>query len=91
VCRLCRFFNPRVSDACDEPVAAPVIDKDRANFCEYFQARKGAYLAQDDAVVRAAHDQLTTLFGAPPGERRDGDTHDPSGDARGRLDDLFKK
>ena len=45
VCRLCRFYNPSVSDACDEPVAADVTNKERANFCDYLVPRAGAFRA----------------------------------------------
>ncbi|CAK0757814.1 conserved hypothetical protein [Gammaproteobacteria bacterium] len=63
VCRLCHFYDPMVADACSEPMAEPVLDKDRANFCEYFQPRQGAYTpaaAEQAARSRAA---LAALFG----------------------------
>ena len=36
VCRQCEFFDPKVSESCREPIAEPVLDKTKANFCGYF-------------------------------------------------------
>ena len=59
VCKLCRFFNPSVSDACDEPIAAEVTNKERANFCDYLKpspdAWRGAGSAADAALADLAH------------------------------------
>ena len=65
VCRMCRHYDPRVSRACREPVAGEVKEKDRANFCDWFQARRsaGAATADEAAAARAA---LERLFGIPP-------------------------
>ncbi|HEY2387944.1 MAG TPA: hypothetical protein VGK30_13350 [Candidatus Binatia bacterium] len=35
-CRQCRFYDPRAYNACAEPQAERVLDKERANFCEHF-------------------------------------------------------
>ncbi|HHH38606.1 MAG TPA: hypothetical protein ENK50_03395 [Sedimenticola sp.] len=37
VCRNCRWYAPGRPDACEEPVAEPVLDKVRANFCSFFE------------------------------------------------------
>ena len=63
VCRSCVYYDTRVANQCREPVAEPVSDKTRANFCGYFQFRADACqpqaAAQDQATaVRAALDQL---------------------------------
>jgi hypothetical protein len=36
VCLNCEFYDPTFNNQCREPLADRVIDKDRANFCEYF-------------------------------------------------------
>lgn len=58
VCRNCRYHDPARPNACAEPVADPVPDKTRANFCGYFEAREqqGASGASDDALHQAAED-----------------------------------
>ena len=41
VCRMCRFYDTRKAKSCAEPVADEVGDKERANFCGYFEAAPG--------------------------------------------------
>ena len=36
VCRACRFYDTGSYNECREPQAERVLDKERANFCEYF-------------------------------------------------------
>ncbi len=38
-CRNCRFFDPGKNNQCSEPQADWVSDKDRGNFCDYFEPR----------------------------------------------------
>jgi hypothetical protein len=63
-CRMCRFFDTRKAKSCAEPVADEVQDKERANFCGYFEpaaARApaaGAAGAADGQSARAALDAL---------------------------------
>lgn len=37
VCKNCRFYDPKVYNECTEPSADVVREKERANFCEFFQ------------------------------------------------------
>jgi hypothetical protein len=74
VCRMCEFFEPRVAKSCREPVADDVKNKERANFCDYFKPRPGAYQPRDVASMTTARGALDTLFGggtanAPPPAR----------------------
>ena len=39
-CLNCRFFDPSAANQCREPQVDPVLEKDRANFCELFQFRE---------------------------------------------------
>jgi hypothetical protein len=41
VCKNCKFYDPKVYNECKEPQAEVVMEKDRANRCEYFQAGSG--------------------------------------------------
>ena len=36
VCRNCRFYDAKSYNECAEPNAERVVEKERANFCEYF-------------------------------------------------------
>lgn len=85
VCLMCEFYDPAKANACREPIAEPVADKTRANFCGYFKARPGAgpATAPPQADPRAA---LDALFAGPAGDAPD----EPSEAARRRLDELFR-
>ncbi len=37
VCRNCRWYDISRPNACQEPVAEEVQDKERANFCSFFE------------------------------------------------------
>jgi predicted RNA-binding Zn-ribbon protein involved in translation (DUF1610 family) len=62
VCRNCRFYELGRPNACQEPVAEPVADKQRANFCDYFEPGSDTYRPAADAdALRAAADDLFSL------------------------------
>ena len=67
VCRLCEFYDTRVAKSCREPVAEEVKDKTRANFCDYFKARPGAWTAPDRTAQGKAQTDLESLFGLSSG------------------------
>jgi len=60
VCRNCRFYAPGRPNDCLEPVADPVADKQRANFCGYFEptSPKSTESTQPSAedILKAAED-----------------------------------
>ena len=62
VCRMCRFYDVTRANQCTEPVADPVGNKERANFCGYFEPVAGRFQAKGagDATLSA----LEALFGA---------------------------
>ena len=53
-CLNCRFHDRTSSDECREPQAERVLEKDRANFCEYFEFR-------DSGSVNGGKDALKGL------------------------------
>lgn len=66
-CRLCRYYDPRNITRCLEDRADPPVQKEVANFCEYFDPAPGrGPQAQEDnpAVDRSeiARQQLDDLF-----------------------------
>jgi hypothetical protein len=61
VCRMCEFFDRSKAHACREPVAEPVADKTRANFCGWFRPRPGLQPGGDSAADDARR-QLDDLF-----------------------------
>lgn len=60
VCKNCRFYAPGRPNSCLEPVADEVMDKERSNFCGYFEATSpkaaGSTQASAEALLKAALD-----------------------------------
>ena len=63
VCRMCRFHDPNKSRGCHEPVADHVRDRERANFCGYFEPSPDAGDGSREADARASRAELDALFG----------------------------
>jgi hypothetical protein len=38
-CKQCKFFDPGAYNECREVSAERIVDKERANFCDYFRVR----------------------------------------------------
>lgn len=55
-CRNCRFFDESAAHQCTEPIAEPVREKERANFCEYFSVAGG-----EEAATEAHGDARSAL------------------------------
>ncbi len=78
VCRMCRFYDTSVANACREPVAERVTDKTRANFCGYLELRTDPGTHSESSAGGSA--DLNALFGID-------ESHQSSG--LPTLDDLF--
>lgn len=63
VCKLCVEYDTRVAKHCREPTAEEVRDKERANFCDHFKPKPGAYVPGKQAATDAAKSALDALFG----------------------------
>ena len=61
VCRTCVYFDTATAQQCREPVAENVSDKQRANFCGYFQINPQAYAGPSDQAADS-HRQLDAMF-----------------------------
>ena len=93
-CVNCRHYDTRYNNACKETEADPVADKQRRNFCEFFEFSREPFgrTAKDASREAAARAKLEALFGGggkaggqkPPGT-------DPAAEARRRLEGLFGK
>ena len=89
-CRQCRHYDPTRNNACRETEADLVEDKERRNFCEFFDFNPAPFIAAaaKDATREAhARAKLDALFG---GKGAAGSVDRP-GDARAKLEGLFKK
>jgi len=91
VCRMCVAFAPHLADQCSEDDAEEVREKERANFCDYFEASEAAYAPGRMTGHRRAEAELETLFdtdgAATPAAP---DTDAEHADALNRAEDLFK-
>ena len=85
VCKLCEWYSTSVAKHCREPIAEEVKDKERANFCDYFKSRPGAYSAPTVEAAKAKSD-LEALFG---GAKEPGPA--AADKAKAELDALFTK
>ena len=83
VCRMCTHHDPRWQNACREERAEPPLNKETANFCDWFSPRAEAFQGGDDKA-QAARGALEALFGAPADAPAEPDA------ARQVLEDLFK-
>ena len=58
VCKACEFYESGAHNDCRETSADMVIDKERANFCDYFQYK--------DCPVKPGNDAARGIFGLDP-------------------------
>ncbi len=86
VCRMCDFYDPRVTKACREDDASDVQEKERANFCDFFRPADNAFDAAIAAADRASAAKLNALFG---GDKSDADAGIDN--ALSDAEDLFRK
>jgi len=59
-CRQCNFYDHHAYNECKEVMAERVIDKERANFCNYFVPRGSSLSVPDRAAD--AREALEALF-----------------------------
>ena len=60
---MCADYDEHVAKRCREPIAEEVSDKERANFCDYFVPRAGAWTPRDTSAAEQARLELEKLFG----------------------------
>jgi hypothetical protein len=92
VCRLCRSWNPRYTSKCSHDHAEPPLDRERANFCQYFRPAAGAFRNASAPPGETARAGLEALFGAgseETGTDTGKDSLTETERARQALDDLF--
>ena len=82
-CRMCINFDPSVPTQCSEDDAEDVVDKEKANFCDWFKPSPNAF----DATGKQAHDKASSSAEALFGGDAVVETDDDSTSA---AEDLFK-
>ena len=83
-CSNCRHHDPRYHNSCHETEADPVDDRQRRNFCEYFELSREPWQAAATDRASEARAKLAHLFGGPP-------EPSPPSAAREKIERLFKK
>ena len=61
-CRNCRFYDPSRNNQCREPQAERQVDKERANFCEYFSFGPAPSPVERRKATVDARSKLEALF-----------------------------
>ncbi len=97
-CRLCRHYDASKTATCFEDRADPPLQKENANFCDFFSPKFGAYEDRTSQKSDAARSDLEALFGAdeaadddvPVNDDFDEEPAAAEDEARRKLDDLFK-
>lgn len=87
-CLACRHYDPSVSDACREDRADFVLDKDKANFCDFYKPDPRAHKPTDDSAAREARAKLAALFGEGAADDEQTTTADPQSEADRALAEL---
>lgn len=62
-CKLCREYDVNALQQCREQMVEEVRDKQRANFCDHYKPRAGAFKPGAVAAADAARSELDKLFG----------------------------
>ncbi len=83
VCRLCQFYDSKLTSKCHEERAEEVRDKERANFCDWFKARAHAYVPPHSEKNQTAKARVDALFGGAMDSASKPDA------TRDKLDELF--
>ena len=57
-CVNCRFHDPRAYNECNEPTAEVVREKNRSNFCDFFEPKTGGSATQKNMDLKSAAEAL---------------------------------
>ncbi|MBO6657098.1 MAG: hypothetical protein JJ934_09395 [Pseudomonadales bacterium] len=90
-CRMCRHYMPDKRPYCDHDRAEPPVEKESANFCDYFKPTN-RYSESDASKGDRAKSDLDALFGGETVDELDVDDVidlPDQDDARNKWNDLF--
>lgn len=88
VCLSCRYYDARINDACQEERAEFVLEKDKANFCDYFKVNTHAYKRKDTSEAMQAKRKLAQLFGEDVTDETTMEIANPQSEAEKALAEL---
>tara|TARA_Y100001001_G_scaffold29527_1_gene24668 strand:- start:196 stop:372 length:177 start_codon:yes stop_codon:yes gene_type:complete len=55
---MCHFYDPAAYNECREPAADRIVDKTKANFCDYYQLGSGDHSNNNQSDALAAANAL---------------------------------
>lgn len=58
VCKMCEFYDKSAYNECREPSADRIVEKEKANFCDYFKLSGGAGANDSKSAALAAAEAL---------------------------------
>ena len=90
VCRMCLMYDQREPTGCLEEDALEVMEKERANFCDYFKPNPDAYSPGHMEAQGRAESQLAALFGDEPADKEGLEPAD-GGSGTGEEDDALRQ
>jgi hypothetical protein len=97
-CRMCRSYNERYDNKCGDERADPPVEKETANFCDFFRPRAKAYEVAEADGASDARAKLDALFSggaenetAEPAEEGEEKPRTKEDEARAELERLFSK
>ncbi len=90
-CISCMNYSAGAADDCTEDRADFVLDKEKANFCDFFKVNPKAFQKKDDAAAQEAKARLAELFGdqSEPVEEQQDSSPAEAAKALAELKQLF--
>ena len=64
-CKQCKFYDPNAYNECREVAAERIVDKERANFCDFFAVRGSKACSGSYNRTKEAKEALEALFKKP--------------------------
>lgn len=99
-CMMCKSYDTRYPNRCNDERADPPVYKDTANFCEFFKPQPSAFDPGQDQASKQAQAELKAMFGEDDGSEEEIEPASDKPDdapmseeekARQELEKLFRK
>ena len=89
---MCKHYTPTHLQLCDDDRVEPPVNKENANFCEYFNPSDKAFEPASDHQKETAISKLADLFSEDSNNEITNNTDESKSgtNQRSRLDDLFE-
>lgn len=85
---MCRSYDERYNSKCGDERTDPPVEKETANFCDFFRPLGGAFSAEEAEGASGAKEKLDALFGG--GDTRGVDSESGKDESAGSLAEETK-